>query len=121
MRSVLPITLAVVVMCAACNHGQPANSAQFVTAAERRPAADTPQAALPPAAPVATQSPAAAEASSGAPVATPKPDVPGKAATSDRTQTLTVAQQTFRLLTHVQSIQGTSDETVEWWELRDAN
>lgn len=121
MRSVLPITLAVVVMCAACNHGQPANSAQFVTAAERRPAADTPQAALPPAAPVATQSPAAAEASSGAPVATPKPDVPSKAATSDRTQTLTVAQQTFRLLTHVQSIQGTSDETVEWWELRDAN
>lgn len=121
MRSVLPITLAVVVMCAACNHGQPANSAQFVTAAERRPAADTPQAALPPAAPVATQSPAAAEASSGAPVATPKPDVPAKAATSDRTQTLTVAQQTFRLLTHVQSIQGTSDETVEWWELRDAN
>jgi hypothetical protein len=51
----------------------------------------------------------------------PKSDVPAKAATSDRTQTLTVAQQNFRLLTHVQSIKGTSDETVEWWELRDAN
>lgn len=40
---------------------------------------------------------------------------------SDRSQTLTVAQQSFRLLTHVQSIEGTDEETVEWWELRDPN
>jgi hypothetical protein len=39
---------------------------------------------------------------------------------SDRSQTLIVSQQTFRLLTHVQSIEGTTEETVEWWELRDA-
>jgi hypothetical protein len=39
---------------------------------------------------------------------------------SDRSQNLVVAQQTFHLLTHVQSIPGTSEETVEWWELRDA-
>jgi hypothetical protein len=117
--SVLSTTLVMAVMCAACNHGLPANSAQFVSTAERRAAADTPQAAPPPAAAAGAQSAATAEASSGAPVA--KSDVPGKAATSDRTQTLTVAQQTFRLLTHVQSIKSTSDETVEWWELRDAN
>jgi hypothetical protein len=41
-------------------------------------------------------------------------------AVSDRSQTLMVAQQTFRLLTHVQSIAGTGEETVEWWELRNA-
>jgi hypothetical protein len=39
---------------------------------------------------------------------------------SDRSQTLIVAQQTFRLLTHVQSMAGAGEETVEWWELRNA-
>lgn len=29
-----------------------------------------------------------------------------------------MAQQTFRLITHTQTIEGTSDETVDWWELR---
>src|SRR5206468_8499400 len=36
---------------------------------------------------------------------------PPKVVVSDRSQTLIVAQQTFRLLTHVQSIAGTTDET----------
>jgi|SRR5579863_6103662 len=45
---------------------------------------------------------------------------PAKLVASDRTQTFTVAQQTFRLLTHVETIAGTTDETVEWWELRTA-
>jgi hypothetical protein len=44
---------------------------------------------------------------------------PPKVVVSDRSQTLIVSQQTFRLLTHVQSIEGTTEETVEWWELRD--
>jgi hypothetical protein len=39
---------------------------------------------------------------------------------SDHEQTFIVAQQTFRLQTHVQSIEGTKEETVEWWELRNA-
>jgi len=39
---------------------------------------------------------------------------------SDRNQSFVVAQKTFRLLTHWQSIEGTTEETVEWWELRDA-
>jgi len=36
-------------------------------------------------------------------------------------QALLIALRTFRLLTHVQRIKGTTDETVERWELRDAN
>ena len=58
-----------------------------------------------------------------APVSAPvlKTDAsPAKVLVSDRVQDLTVAQHPFRFLTHVQTIPGTSDETVEWWELRDA-
>src|SRR5207248_6107322 len=56
------------------------------------------------------------------PVAVPKSDAPApppKLVVSDRSQSLIVAQQTFHLLTHVQRIEGITDETVEWWELRD--
>jgi hypothetical protein len=40
---------------------------------------------------------------------------------SDRTQEFTVAQHKYRLLIHEQSIAGTTEKTVEWWELRDAD
>src|SRR5438093_2089241 len=63
----------------------------------------------------------ASSASPSTPVAAPKSDAPPpKAVVSDRRQTLIVAQQTFRFLTHLQRIEETTDETVEWWELRDA-
>jgi hypothetical protein len=39
---------------------------------------------------------------------------------SNRTQEFTVAQRKYRLLIHEQSIEGTTEKTVEWWELRDA-
>ena len=44
-----------------------------------------------------------------------------KVTASDRTQTLVVWQHNFRLITHVLSIEGATEQTVEWWELRDAN
>jgi hypothetical protein len=51
----------------------------------------------------------------------PKADTnPPKILISDRVQDLTVAQHSFHFATHVQSLPGRSDETVEWWELRDA-
>jgi len=59
--------------------------------------------------------------STSSPVPTSKPEeARPKVAISDQSVTLSVAQQSFRFLTHVQKIEGTSDETVEWWELRDA-
>jgi hypothetical protein len=42
----------------------------------------------------------------------------------DRTTSIPVGQRTFTLVTHVQQIgapQKPTDETVEWWELRDPN
>lgn len=40
---------------------------------------------------------------------------------SDRTQEFTVAERKYRLLIHEQSIEGTTEKGVEWWELRDAD
>jgi hypothetical protein len=49
----------------------------------------------------------------------PKSDpLPPKVVASDHSQTLTIAEHTFRLLTHLQRVETTQDETVEWWELR---
>jgi hypothetical protein len=43
---------------------------------------------------------------------------------SESGETFTVAQRTFRMITHLQRIEASTtqaaDETVEWWELRDA-
>jgi hypothetical protein len=43
---------------------------------------------------------------------------------SDHSQTFTVAQHTYRLLTHIQRIEAankqTAEETTEWWELRNS-
>ena len=50
----------------------------------------------------------------------PTVDTSPKVLISDRVQELTVAQHVFRFVAHVQSIPGKSEETVEWWELRDA-
>jgi hypothetical protein len=40
---------------------------------------------------------------------------------SDRTQEFTVAQRKYKLLIHEQNIEGTTDKTVEWWELRNTD
>lgn len=44
-----------------------------------------------------------------------------KLVASDRSQDFTIAQRKYRLFIHEQSIEGTSEKTVEWWELRDAD
>jgi len=122
--SVAVVTLvAVAVSFAACNRVQGMKSAQAVTGVVAQPAPQKPQpSAAAQTAPAAIPSSTpASSASPSPPLAASKSDVrPPKVVVSDRSQTLIVAQQTFRLLTHVQSIEGTTDETVEWWELRDA-
>jgi len=122
--SVAVVTLvAVAVSFAACNRVQGMKSAQAVTGVVAQPAPQKPQpSAAAQTAPAAIPSSTpASSASPSPPLAASKSDVrPPKVVVSDRSQTLIVAQQTFHLLTHVQSIEGTTDETVEWWELRDA-
>jgi predicted small secreted protein len=113
--------VAMAVSLATCNHMQGMKSGQAVPGGATRPAAQNPQPSA--SANRASAIPSSAQSSASRPVpsAAPKSDAsPPKVVVSDRSQTLVVAQQTFRLLTHVQSIEGTSDETVEWWELRDA-
>jgi hypothetical protein len=121
-RSVAVATLvAVAVSLAACSRVQGTQSAQPGTGVIARPAQQPPQPSAPAqaSAPTSPGSPLASSTSSGA--AAPKSEAPPpKVVISDHSQTLIVAQHTFRLLTHVQNIQGTTDETVEWWELRDA-
>jgi len=121
--SVAVVTLvAVVVFLTACNRVPGMKPAPAVTDVATQPA---PQKSQPSAAaqmaPAMPTAPLAPSASSSPPVAAPKSDAPPpKASVSDRSQTLIVAQQTFRLLTHVQSMAGAGEETVEWWELRNA-
>jgi len=123
--------VAVAVSFIACNRVQTMKSAQAVTGVVAQPAPQKPQPsaaaqtapAIPSSPPASSASPfpPVAAASPFPPVAASKSDVrPPKVVVSDRSQTLIVAQQTFHLLTHVQSIKGTTDETVEWWELHDA-
>jgi hypothetical protein len=110
--------VAIVISFTACNRVPGIKSAPAVSdAAAQRPqpyaAVHTTQAT-----PGSYVLPTAASASDGAArSSTP----PLKVVASDRTQGLTVAQHAFRLLTHIQSIEATAEETVEWWELHDAN
>ena len=119
-RSVAVVTLlAVAAFFTACNRVPGMKSAPAVTVVVAQPAPSQ-QSAAAQMAPAIPGSPLASSASPSPPVAAPKSDAPPpKVSVSDRSQTLIVAQQTFRLLTHVQSI-GTGEETVEWWELRNA-
>ena len=121
--SVAVVTLvAVAVSFTVCNRVLGMKSAQAVTGVATQPAPQKAQtSAAAQTAPAIPSSPLALSASPSLPVAVPKSDAPPpKLVVSDRSQSLIVAQQTFHLLTHVQSIEGTTDETVEWWELRDA-
>ena len=121
--SVAVVTLvAVAVFFTACNRSPGMKSAQAgtVVAAQTAQQKSQPSAAAQ-MAPAMPTTPLAPSASSSPPVAAPKSDAPPpNVSVSDRSQTLIVAQQTFRLLTHVQSMAGTGEETVEWWELRNA-
>lgn len=122
--SVAVVTLvAVAVSFGACNRVHGAQSVQPVTGVTARPAQQQPQPSAPAqmaVRPTPPGSPPTSFPSSEA--AGPNSEAPPpKVIISNQSQTLIVAQQTFRLLTRVQKIEGTTDETVEWWELRDAN
>jgi hypothetical protein len=114
--------LAAAVFLTACNRVPDMKSAPAVTGVATQPATEKAQpSAAAQTTPAIPSSATAFSASSSLPAATPKSDAPPpKVVVSDRSQTLIVAQQTFRLLTHVQSIAGKGEETVEWWELRNA-
>src|SRR5439155_27301246 len=88
-------------------------SAPAVTGVVAQPAPQKPQpSAAAQTAPAIPSSTPASSASPSPPLAASKSDVrPPKVVVSDRSQTLIVAQQTFRLLTHVQSIARTTHET----------
>jgi hypothetical protein len=122
-RSVAVVALvAVFISFTACNRVKGLQSTQAVTGGATQPKPQTPQ---PPAAAQATAaisgSPQASSASPSQTLAASKSDASApNVVVSDRSQTLTIAQQTFRFVTHVQSIERTNEETVEWWELRDA-
>ena len=116
------VLVAVALSFSACNRGPAIKPAQAATGPAPQSPAPKPQpSAAAQATPPLPTSPAASSSLPSVPDAAPKSDGPApKVVVSERSQNLVVAQQTFRLLTHVQSIPATSDETVEWWELRDA-
>lgn len=116
------VLVAVALSFSACNRGPTTKPAQAATGPAQQSPAPKPQpSAAAQATPPLPTSPAASSSLPSVPDAAPKSDGPvPKVVVSERSQNLVVAQQTFRLLTHVQSIPATSDETVEWWELRDA-
>jgi len=73
----------------------------------------------------AAQAPAGSQVSSSSlPFATSNSGVFPPVLVSDHSQTLAVAQHTYRLLTHIQRIEAankqTAEETTEWWELRNS-
>ena len=107
-------TALLILHLAACSRSQ---SAQFAA-----PATNT-------IAPKASQQQIQPKQSSQIPVpaATPAPatsqpqTMPANVVASDRTQEFTIAQRKYRLLIREQSIQDTTEKTVERWELRDAD
>jgi hypothetical protein len=116
------IVAAIALSFAGCTRVQGTQPDQ-ATALIARSASQKPQ--LPPSIQTAAQAPSSLPSTSASlPLASPpKSDtLPPKVVASDRNQTLTVAEHTFRLLTHLQLIETTqtTDETVEWWELRNA-
>jgi hypothetical protein len=120
-NSVAVVTLVAVAVCfAECNRVPGMKSAPAVVAvAQSAPQNSQPSAAAQ-TGPATPSSPSALSASSP-PVAAPKSDAPlPQVVALDRSQTLIVAQQRYSFVTHVQRIERTNEETVEWWELRDA-
>lgn len=114
--------VAVALSFGACERVQGTQSGQPVTAVTARQAQQPPQPSAPAQMAVPPTPPSSPPASSpSSEAAGPKSAAPPpKVIISDQSQTLIVAQQSFRLLTHVQRIEAPADETVEWWELRDA-
>jgi hypothetical protein len=96
----LVMVAAIAVGFTACNRGQSGASAQSSAQAAQSSA---------------TASPAASPATAADP---PAP----KTVASERSDSFTVAQHTFRMIIHLQRIAGAKpreeDETVDWWELR---
>jgi hypothetical protein len=103
----LATLVAAAVSFTACNRVQGTQSVQPVTGvmARRQPSAPA-QTAVP----TPPSSPPASSTSSSSGGGASKSEAPApKVVVSDHSQTLIVAQQTFRLLTHVQSIEGTTE------------
>src|SRR5258708_35648952 len=102
----------------ACNRVKGMQFTQAVTGAATQLTPQTPQpSAAAQRVPAISSSPQAVSASPSPPGAAPKSDASApKVVGSDRSQTLIIAQQTFRFATHVQSIASTNEETVEWCE-----
>jgi hypothetical protein len=109
------VALILILGLAACSRSPGAQSAAPGTLANLRPVQQSspsqppPQASQPTA--PAPQALATAQAQT----------TPVTLVASDRTQEFTVAQHKYRLLIHEQSIAGTTEKTVEWWELRAAD
>ena len=116
-RGNVALVLLIAVSFSACNRSTAVKASEAEKNTASRPALQTQSSRL--SAPVQTLAGGATHlvtASSPAPKAD---TTPPKVVVSDHIQDLTVAQHAFRFVTHLQSIPGTSDETVEWWELRD--
>jgi hypothetical protein len=112
-RSRVLIALVLSLGVAACTRTQAGQSPAPVTSAIARPAQPPTQ---PPPSPQTAATPAPAPPPS--PTAQPQ-TTSAKLVASDRAQEFMVAQRKYRLLIHEQSIEGTTEKTVESWELRD--
>ena len=108
---------------AACNRVQNTNSEQSARLAKPTPQSTQPVVAVSPAPAVPVhQSQSSVFTSNVPPTAVPASDQASpKMTASDHVETLVVAQHTFRLLTHMLTIDGPNEQTVEWWELRNAD
>lgn len=110
------VALALILCFTACSRSQSAQSAAPVAGALGRPAAQ--QSSHPQTPPQTSQLTASAPQASAAVQAQ---TMPAMLVASDRTQEFMVARHKYRLLIHEQSIAGTTEKTVEWWELRDGD
>ena len=118
-RSVTVVALAAATLCCtSCNRGRSEPLTAPVVSANVRPAQQQPQ---PSAAPNQTPVPATPPTQLPTAAETAPPGTPGKILASDRSENLTVAGRAYRLSIREQSIPGTSEITVECWELRDAD
>ena len=102
---------------AACNRGKVAAIATPAKTPTVRPTQPTPQ----PVAAVTTAAPANSPAVPAANPAPPPAALPENVTASEHSQSFVIAGRTYTFVSRVQKIDGTQEQTVEWWELRDAD
>jgi len=125
-ESLIVLVISLIVSFTACNGAPHAKPAPTVAVAVVQPALKRVQAppssqpTVPAPAPVSQPTPTTSLPAAAPSSETPPPNLNA----SEKSQTLTFAQQEFHLVTHRQSIPATAklpaDETVDWWELRDS-